>query len=153
MATKTASPEDYLAQLPDDRRQAVSKLRNTISRSLPKGFREVMGYGMICYVVPHELYPPGYHCDPKQPLFLMGIASQKNYVVMHHMGIYGSPELLKWFTTEYPKHSKSRLDMGKGCVRFKKMEDIPYPLIGDLARKITVKDWIETTEKVFKRKK
>jgi hypothetical protein len=128
----------------------MTQLRNIIVKDLPKGFKEQMTYGMIGYVVPHEIYPAGYHCDPKLPLGMINIGSQKNFIVMHHMGLYASPELLKWFVTEYPKHSKAKLDMGKGCVRFKKMDDIPYKLIGELIKKVSVKNWIDAYEKAFR---
>jgi hypothetical protein len=108
-----------------------------------------MNYGMIGYCVPHSIYPKGYHCKPEQPLPFAFIASQKNFIAFHHMGLYGSPELLKWFVTEYPKHSTAKLDMGKGCVRFKKMDMIPFKLIGELMKKISVKDWINLYEKNF----
>lgn len=151
MTSKATTPKQYVNELPEDRKNAVNKLRNTILKHLPKGFKEVISYGMIGYVVPHEIYPAGYHCDPKLPLGMINIGSQKNFIVMHHMGLYGNPELLKWFTTEYPKHAKTKLDMGKGCVRFKKPDDIPYKLIGELIKKVRVKDWIATYEKILKR--
>jgi hypothetical protein len=112
-----------------------------------------MSYGMLGYVVPHSVYPPGYHCDPNLPLPFMAVASQKNFIAFYHMGIYAQPELLKWFTTEYPKHSKAKLDMGKSCMRFKKPENIPYKLIGELVKKMKVKDWIEIYETNYKKKK
>ncbi|MEO5783551.1 MAG: DUF1801 domain-containing protein [Ginsengibacter sp.] len=151
MTSKATTPEQYVKELPADRKEPVTQLRNTILKNLPKGFKEVMSYGMIGYVVPHEIYPAGYHCDPKLPLGMVNIGSQKNFIVMHHMGLYGNPELLKWFIAEYPKHAKTKLDMGKGCVRFKKPDDIPYKLIGELVKKVTVKDWIETYEKILQR--
>lgn len=150
MISKAATPDQYIKELPADRKEPVSQLRAVILKNLPKGFKEVMGYGMIGYVVPHELYSEGYHCDPSLPLPFMNIASQKNFIAVYHMGIYGSPELLKWFTTEYAKHSPVKLDMGKGCMRFKKPEHIPYKLIGELARKISVKDWINIYDKKIK---
>ncbi len=119
MISKATTPEQYLKELPAERKAPVSKLRDTILKNLPKGFKEVMAYGMLGYVVPHEIYPAGYHCDPKLPLGFINLASQKNFIAFYHMGIYGSPELLKWFTTEYPKHSSAKLDMGKSCIRFK----------------------------------
>ena len=149
MPSQAATPDQYLKELPADRKEPMTQLRNTIVKDLPKGFKEQMTYGMIGYVVPHEIYPPGYHCDPKLPLGMINIGSQKNFIVMHHMGLYASPELLKWFVTEYPKHSKAKLDMGKGCVRFKKMDDIPYKLIGELIKKVSVKNWIDAYEKAF----
>lgn len=146
MTSKATSPDQYIKELPADRREAVSKLRETIVKNLPKGFKETMSYGMIGYVVPHELYPDGYHCDPKLPLSFVNIASQKNFIALYHMGIYGSPKLLKWFTDEYAKQVSSKLDIGKSCIRFKKPEQIPYKLIGELMKKITVKDWIKMYE-------
>ena len=151
MTSKATTPEQYLRELPAERKEPVTQLRNTILKNLPKGFKEVMGYGMIGYVVPHEIYPAGYHCDPKLPLAFMNIASQKNFIALYHMGIYGSSKLLKWFVEEYPKHTTAKLDMGKSCIRFKKPEHIPYKLIGELVKKVTVKDWIETYEKILKR--
>ena len=152
MTSKAATPEQYIKELPAERKEPVSKLRETVLKNLPKGFKERMGYGMLGYVVPHELYPAGYHCDPKQALPFMGIASQKHFVALYHMGIYGSPELLKWFTTEYTKQSPAKLDMGKSCVRFKKPEHIPYKLIGELVKKVSVKDWINLYEKNLNRR-
>ena len=151
MISKAATPEQYLKDLPADRKEPVMKLRETVLKNLPKGFKEVMGYGMLGYVVPHELYPQGYHCDPKQPLPFANIASQKNFIAFYHMGLYMDPKLLKWFTEEYPKQSTAKLDMGKSCIRFKKAEHIPYKLIGDLIKKISVDDWIKIYESVLKR--
>ena len=153
MTSKAATPNDYIKELPGDRKEPVSKLRETISKNIPKGFKEVMSYGMIGYVVPHELFPAGYHCDPKLPLPFVNIASQKNFIAMYHMGIYSSPELLKWFTAEYAKQSPSKLDMGKSCIRFKKPEHIPYKLIGELMKKMPVKDWINSYQKILNRGK
>jgi len=149
--SKAATPEQYLKDLPADRKEPVMKLRETVLKNLPKGFKEVMGYGMLGYVVPHEIYPQGYHCDPKQPLPFANIASQKNFIAFYHMGLYMDPKLLKWFTEEYPKQSTAKLDMGKSCIRFKKAEHIPYKLIGDLIKKISVDDWIKIYESVLKR--
>lgn len=149
MQSKSTTPADYVKELPSERLDAFNKLRDTILKHIPKGFEECMNYGMIGYVVPHKLYPPGYHCDPKLPLSFVSIASQKNFIALYHMGIYANPELLNWFVAEYPKHCKSKLDMGKSCIRFKKPDDIPFKLIGELMKKITVKDWIELYEKSF----
>lgn len=151
MTSKATSPEHYIQELPDDRVEAVTKLRKVINDNLPKGFKEEMSYGMIGYVVPHEIYPAGYHCSPKLPLPFMSFASQKNSVNFYHMGIYAKPELLNWFTSEYPKHSTAKLDMGKSCIRFKKMDQIPFDLIGELVQKMTVEDWIKCYEANFKR--
>ncbi len=151
MTSKATTPEQYLKELPADRKEPVTELRNVVLKNLPKGFKEVMSYGMLGYVVPHEIYPAGYHCDPRLPLPFINIASQKNFIAFYHMGIYAMPELLKWFVTEFPKHSTAKLDMGKACTRFKNPEQIPYKLIGELVKKISVKDWIETYEKNIKR--
>jgi uncharacterized protein YdhG (YjbR/CyaY superfamily) len=145
------SPEQYIDQLPDDRKQALKKLRETILEHLPKGFSETMSYGMIAYVVPHSIYPGGYHPDPKQPLPFMNIASQKNFVALYHMGLYNDHELLEWFKNEYPKHCKTKLDMGKSCIRFKKMDQIPYQLIAELSEKISPDEWIKIYETSIKR--
>jgi hypothetical protein len=149
MISKAATPDEYVASLPEDRRDAIEKLRKVINKNLPKGFKEGMGYGMLGYCVPHSIFPAGYHCDPKLPLPFMSIASQKNFVAVYHMGVYADPKLLKWFTAEYPKHVKGKLDMGKSCLRFKKMEDIPYKLIGELATKMTPQEWIKVYSDAF----
>jgi hypothetical protein len=149
MQYKANSPEDYLNQLPEDRKGPIKKLRSIINKNIPKGFEETMSYGMIGYVVPHTMYPKGYHCTPELPLPFMNIASQKNFIAVYHMGVYAKKELLDWFVAEYPKHCKRKLDMGKSCMRFKYMDDIPYALIGELALKMTVKDWIDTYEQAF----
>lgn len=153
MQSKAITPEEYLESLPEDRKKAMTELRKVITANLPKGFKEGMGYGMLGYFVPHTLYPDGYHCDPKLPLPFMSVASQKNFIAVYHMGVYSDPKLLKWFTEEYAKHSKTKLDMGKSCIRFKKPEQIPFKLIGELASKMTVKEWIERYESAFKNKK
>lgn len=122
-------------------------MRREIRKNLPKGFKEVMSYGMIGYVVPHTLYPEGYHCNPDQPLPFMNLASQKNYVSVYHMGVYGDNALGKWFAREYEKLNIGKPDMGKCCIRFKKVEKVPYKLIGELASKITPAEWIRIYEK------
>ncbi len=152
MTSKASTITQYLKKLPTDRKEAMTALHAVIMKNLPKGFKDTMSYGMIGYVVPHDVYPPGYHCDPKLPLPFMNIASQKNFIAFYHMGIYAMPDLLQWYQTEYAKHSKVKLDMGKSCTRFKSPEDIPYKLIGQLVKKISVKKWIETYEKNFKKK-
>jgi hypothetical protein len=150
MQSKAATVEQYLAELPPDRQPAMEKLRKTIKKNMPKGFQECMNYGMIGYVVPHKLYSAGYHCDPKLPLPFMNIASQKNFIAVYHMGIYSDPKLLNWFTKEHAKASPKKLDIGKSCMRYKKPEDIPYELIGQLAAKMTPEQWIATYDKVLK---
>ena len=132
MQIKADNPDKYIDQLPDDRKRAIKRLRKAILDNLPKGFIETMSYGMIGYVVPHSIYPNGYHCDPKQPLPFMSIASQKNYVALYHMGFYADKNLLSWFTNEFTKHYKTELDVGKSCIRFKKPDQIPYGLFQKL---------------------
>lgn len=152
MQSDSTTPQEYIDSLPDERRESVEKLRNVILKNLPKGFQEVMGYGMLGYVVPHQIYPDGYHCNPKLPLPFMNVASQKNFVSLYHMGIYASPELFEWFVYEYSKQVKTKIDMGKSCISFKKMNEIPYELIGELVKKISVNDWIMTYENNYKKK-
>ncbi|MFS4493137.1 DUF1801 domain-containing protein [Maribacter sp. 2308TA10-17] len=152
MNYKANSPEEYIKQLPEERQFAVSKLRAIISKNLPKGFQEQMSYGMLGWVVPHSIYPDGYHCDTKLPLPFINIASQKNFVALYHSGIYAYPKLHDWFVKEYPKYVKTKLDMGKSCIRFKKMETIPYELIEELCTKMTVDEWIALYEKNVKTK-
>lgn len=153
MQSKANTPNEYLDSLPEDRRKVISELRKVIKKNLPKGFKEVMSYGMLGFVVPHSMYPEGYHCTPELPLPFLNLASQKNFIAIYHMGIYADPKLLGWFTKEFPKHSKSKLDMGKSCIRFKKPDDIPVKLIGELASKMTPEDWINLYEKNYKKKK
>jgi len=150
MKTDAKTPKEYLDNLPEDRKKAMVKLRSVIRKNLPKGFKEVMD-GMLHYVVPHSIYPDGYHCNPKQPLPFISLASQKNFIALYHMGVYSDKKLLNWFTKKYPHHSKLKLDMGKSCIRFKKVNDIPYDLIGELASKITVDEWVSFYEKAIKR--
>ena len=153
MQSKAKTVSEYIKELPPDRKEAITKLRKSILKNLPKGFKEGIGYGMMGYYVPHSVYPNGYHCTPELPLPFAGMASQKNFISFYHMGMYADPELLKWFTTEYPKHTKAKLDMGKSCVRFKKPEHIPYELIGKLMKKMSVKDWIKLYEKNYLKSK
>lgn len=142
---------EYVNALPEERRVVIQKLQSLMKKNLPKGFEEQLSYGMIGYVVPHKIYPDGYHCDPKLPLPFISMASQKNFIALYHMGIYAVPQLLNWFVEEYPKHCKSKLDMGKSCIRFKKLEDIPYDLLAELMKKMTVQDWISCYEKNYKK--
>jgi uncharacterized protein YdhG (YjbR/CyaY superfamily) len=142
---------DYIAQVPEERLEGINTLRESILKNLPTGFEECISYGMVGYVVPHSIYPSGYHCDPKLPLPFMAFANQKNFISFYHMGIYADPNLMDWFTTEFGKRSKAKLDMGKSCIRFKKVEGIPFDLIGELVAKTSVNDWIGTYEKNYKR--
>jgi hypothetical protein len=150
MKSKVTSPKEYIEALPEERKEVILELRKVILKNLPKGFEEVVNYGMLGYVVPHSLYPAGYHCDPLQALPFMNIASQKNFVTIYHLGIYGDKKLSDWFIKEYSTYNKTKLDMGKGCIRFKKPDQIPYKLIGELAAKITPKQWITLYEKILK---
>ena len=151
MQSTAKTPAEYVDSLPDERKIVIENIRKTVLDNLPNGFEETMGYGMLGYVVPHSIYPSGYHCDPKTPLPFMGMASQKNFIAFYHMGIYADEKLLNWFVTEYPKHCKTKLDMGKSCIRFKKMNDIPMELLGQLVAKMSVQDWISLYEKNLKR--
>ena len=151
MATKPETPDQYVEELPDDRKEVIQRLRTILKENLPVGYEEEISYGMIGYVVPYSIYPAGYAVKPKVPLPLINLASQKNHVALYHMAVYAVPGIAEWFQTEYPKHCKTKLDMGKGCIRLKKMNDIPYDLIGELARKVDVQTWIDTYEKVVRR--
>ena len=152
MTYDATNPEEYIAQVPETRKEAMHKLRQTILEHLPEGFEETMQYGMIGYVVPHSRYPEGYHCDPKIPLPFMNLASQKNYIALYHSGIYTIPELNNWFKKAYSDKNIGKLDMGKSCIRFKKQESIPYDLIAKLCEKVSVSDWIETYEQAVRTK-
>jgi Domain of unknown function (DU1801) len=151
MSSKVELPQDYIDALPDDKKQAVLAIREAILSNLPKGYEEVMSYGMLGYVVPHALYPSGYHCAPKLPLPFISLAAQKHFIAVYHMGLYANSTLLEWFTTAYAERYKSKLDMGKSCMRFKKTANIPIDLIGELAAKMSVVEWIGVYEKAFKR--
>lgn len=151
MQSDAKTPEAYMAELPEARKPIMNALRNVILENLPSGFEEIMSYGMLTYVVPHALYPQGYHCDPKQPLPFMSLASQKNFVAVYHGGIYTDEALLNWFKNEYRNQYTSKLDMGKSCIRFKKIVQVPVQLIGELATKITPEAWIARYESKLKR--
>ncbi|MCP9290651.1 MULTISPECIES: DUF1801 domain-containing protein [Gracilimonas] len=150
MKIEAHSPEEYIQKIPEERKEPIKKLRSVISDNLPEGFKEQMSYGMIGYVVPHSLYPDGYHVTPELPLPFINIASQKNHIAVYHSGIYADDELMNWFKGEYPKHVKTKLDMGKSCIRFRNPDHIPYELIGELAGKMTPGEWIELYEKNIK---
>jgi hypothetical protein len=150
MQSKAKTVDEYINSLPEDRKKAITAIRKVILKNLPKGFEEVMSYGMIGYVVPHKLYPSGYHCTPELPLPFISVASQKNYISFYHMALYEG-SLLDWFTDAWNEVSTKKLDMGKCCVRFKKPEDVPLNLIGELVSKLTPGQWIEKYEKNIKR--
>ncbi|MGJ8715980.1 MAG: DUF1801 domain-containing protein [Maribacter stanieri] len=151
MQYKASTPNEYIAQLPQERSVVIEKLRGIIIKNLPKGFEEQISYGMLGFVVPHSLYPSGYHVNPELPLPFINLASQKNFIALYHSGIYADNVLMNWFIDEYPKHCKLKLDMGKSCIRFKKMDDVPYKLIAELCTKITVGDWISKYETTIKK--
>lgn len=152
MKIEAHSPDDYVVKVPDDRRAAFEKLREVIKSNLPRDFEETMSYGMIGYVVPHRVYPAGYHCSPELPLPFMSIANQKNFLAFYHMGMYAQPELLEWFVNQYNSLGLRKLDMGKSCVRFKKPEEIPFELIGSLVQRMSADDWIKCYESNFLKK-
>ena len=151
MSSTATSVDQYLEELPLERKAVVEKLRSVILKNLPKGFKEVMGYGMPCYVVPHSVYPAGYHCNPKQPLPFISLASTKSHIALHHLGLYGMPDLFNWFVEAYSKNTTTKPDIGKGCIRFKKPELIPYDLVGELCRRVTVEEWIKHYEQALKK--
>lgn len=150
MQSKAITPTEYIASLPQERKQTMIDLRKTILSNIPKGFMEEMSYGHVGYVVPFSIYPDGYHCDKSLPLPFLGIASQKNFIALYHLGIYSDKVLHDWFVEEYPKYSKTKLDMGKSCIRFRRPEHIPHDLI-ELASKMTPKQWIAIYERQYRR--
>ena len=145
MKSTAHTPMEYLDALAPERREVIRKLRQVLRKNLPRGFAETIEYGMLAYVVPHAVYPAGYHCDPQRPLPFINLASQKQYVSLYHLGLYDGP-LLAWLKDEWPKHTEAKLDLGKACLRFKKPEQIPYALIGELAKKMTPEQWIRSYE-------
>ncbi len=149
MQSQATTVEQYLAELPEDRRAAIAAVRKVILKNLDKNFEEGMQYGMIGYFVPHRVFPAGYHCDPKQPLCYAGLASQKNYLSLYLMCVYGSESHKKWFQTEWAKTGK-KLDMGKSCIRFRKLDDLPLKVIGDAIRRVSVKKYVEKYESLLR---
>ena len=145
------SIKDYTNSLASDRKTTITQLINVIEQNIPKGFEKVMNYGMPSFVIPHSIYPKGYHCDATLPLPFIGVSNRKSSISLYHMGLYADPELLNWFKSEYPKYSNTKLDMGKGCIRFKRFNEIPYELIGILSNKMTVKNWIDIYEQNIKK--
>jgi uncharacterized protein YdhG (YjbR/CyaY superfamily) len=147
---KATTVEDYFSELPAERKEAMERLRDSIQANLPSGFEPILNYGMPSWVVPHSTYEAGYHANPKLPLPFLSIASQKSHVAVYHMGVYASTDLMDWFVAEYPKHCSTKLNMGKSCIRFKKVSEIPFELIGELCAKMSAQDWIETYETQIK---
>lgn len=152
MQSSAKQIEDYLKEIPEDRKAAMTRLRAICKKQI-KGAEEQMSYGMMGYVVPFSKYPNGYHCSPELPLPFISLASQKNFIAIYHMGVYSKPELLDWFVSEFPKHSKKKLDMGKSCIRFKKPEDIPFELIEELMGKMSVDEWIQIYSSILDTRK
>ena len=152
MKIEANSVEDYLNNAPNERQEALRRMREVLRDNLPQGFSEELSYGMPGYVVPHSTYEPGYHCDPRLPLPFVSFANQKNFVALYHMGLYASPDDMAWFTESWDAGRFGKLDMGKSCIRFKKMDKIPWDLIGELATRMTPQDWIARYEFAFKKK-
>ncbi len=151
MKSSARSPAEYVAALPPGRREVIKRLRHLLRTSLPKGFKEVMSGGMLAYVVPHSIFPAGYHCDPRRPLPFINLAAQKQYVALYHLGLYDRA-LLAWLEREWPKHTEAKLDLGKCCLRFRRLDQIPYDLIGELAAKMTPQQWIAVYQRAIARR-
>ena len=149
MKVKANSVEEYINSISEERKKPFTKLMAVIRNNLPKGFEELLNYGMIGYVVSKNKYPKGYHCNPDLPLPFINIASQKNYIAIYHMGLYASKDLFNWFVDEYTSVCNAKPDIGKSCLRLKKMDNIPYELIAELCKKMTTSDWISLYEKSF----
>lgn len=149
MANLSPLVQSWLTSIPDERVAAASELIKTIQKNIPKGFDLSIRGSMLAWEVPLSTFPAGYHCSPNTPLPFLNLASQKNGLTLYHMGIYAKPELLAWFQTAWPEHTTQKLDMGKSCLRLKKLNDIPYPLIGELMKRMSPADWIATYKQAF----
>lgn len=145
MQSKAKTVAEYLKELPEDRRNAISKIRAVIRKNLPKGYEEQMIYGMIGYVVPHKVYPAGYHVNPETPVPFASLASQKNYIALYLMTLYQKGGIEEWFRERF-RAAGRKLDMGKSCVRFKKLEDVPLDIIGEAIAKVPVAEFIRRYE-------
>lgn len=145
MQSQAITVDKYLAELPPDRRAAIAAVRKAILAALPAGYEEGMQYGMIGYYVPHSLYPAGYHCDPRQPAGFVCLASQKNYMSLYMMCVYGESELSRWFQAAWASTGK-KLDMGKSCIRFKRVEDLALHVIGEAISRVPVEACIAMHE-------
>lgn len=152
MINKNKEVDDYISSLGLDRQKAISRLRNGLLYNLPSGFEEVISYGMIGYVVPLSIYSNGYHVKKNTPLPFINLASQKNHIGYYHMGIYSDELLFSWFVNAYSSSTAHKLDMGKSCVRIKKLHDIPFKVFDELAKKMSVNDWISAYEDALLRK-
>lgn len=151
MKTAKTTVEEILENVPMERKAAFLKLHQTIIDHLPKGFEAGISYGGLGYIIPHSIYPAGYHGKPSEPLPFAGLASQKNTINFYHMGIYADQNLMDWFVAEFPKHCNQKLDMGKSCMRFKKWDEIPFELMGQLMQKITANEWMAMYERLYKK--
>lgn len=151
MIQSNLNTDAYFQSVSEVYQPAMLKIRTLLHNNLPDGFQEIINYNMPSYVVPHAIYPAGYHCDTKLPLPFISIAAQKNFIALYHMGIYADQNLLNWFVEEYPNHSKNKLDMGKSCIRFKKPDQIPFDLLAQLFAKMNVQNWIHLYEQQVKR--
>ncbi len=149
MQSKVTTVEQYLAELPEDRRAVIEAVRQVILKNLDKDYEEGIQYGMIGYYVPHRVYPRGYHCDPKQPLPFAGLASQKNYMSLYLMCVYGESDHSKWFRESWARTGK-KLDMGKSCVRFKKLDDLALEVIGEAIKRVPAQKYVEHCEATIK---
>lgn len=145
------NPDHYVTRIPEERQAVFNELRIIIKNNMPPELQECISYGKVGYVVPKSIYPAGYHCSPELPLPFANLASQKNNISFYHMGLYANEDLMLWFKEEYAKRSKYKLDMGKSCVRFKRMDDIPVELIGELMGKMSTQEWVTTYERVYKK--
>ena len=152
MKSNAKTVDEYLLALPPDRRALFSAVREVVRANLPEGYEEQLQYGMIGYVVPHKLYPPGYHCDAKQPLTYACLGSQKNYLAIYLMSVYGDPATEAWFKKAWLATGK-KLDMGKSCVRFKKLEDVPLDVIGQVIARTPVSQYIAAVERTMAARK
>lgn len=151
MTSNAETVETYLEELEPERRELVEAIRAAIHRGLPPGFEERMIYGMIGWVVPKDTYPAGYHCDPSLPLPFINLGNQKASVNLYHMGLYVIPGLLDWFQNSWREQTSARLDMGKSCVRFKRLDNVPLSLLTELATRVTVEEWVSVYESGIKR--
>ena len=140
---------DYIDNVQEERKSVFLQFLEAVRNGIPSDFEECISYGMIGFVVPHSLYPNGYHCDPKLPLPFISLANQKNSINLYHMGIYANADLLHWFVDSYNKSSGSKLDMGKSCIRFNPKKEIPYLLIQELCSKMKAEEWIKLYESAF----
>jgi uncharacterized protein YdhG (YjbR/CyaY superfamily) len=150
MQSTASSVDEYIDKLDSKWKAGIIKIRTIIKENIPAGFVETMSYGMIGYVVPHSKYPKGYHVTPNLPLPFISLAAQKNYIALYHMGLNGNPKLKDWFVSEYQKTYNRKMDMGKGCFRFNKNENVPYELIKKLVQKISIDAYIQKYEELIK---